>query len=259
VAHTHYDLARVLQERGDAGDEQEAGRHLRISLTICEEVGLPVLQAAVEAVLGGDEAAHQPPAETTSASFRREGEYVSIGFHGSESRIKDSKGMRYLGVLLATPGKEIHVLDLVAGERGVEPATRGVAAERHESLELGESALPVIDRAARVAYERRLADLQEDIDEAERYGDSERAVSARAEHDLLVSELSSALGLGGRDRVAASAAERARVNVTRAIRSALAKIDSHDPTLGQHLDTTIRTGVFCSYNPDPLHPVHWDT
>jgi hypothetical protein len=237
----------------------DAQRHLRRALTICEEVGLPVLQAAVEAALEIEQPTSQPQAEATSAIFRREGEYFSIAFHGSAFKVKDSKGMRYLGALLASPGRETHVLDLVSGERGAEPSTRGVVEERRDDTQLGESALPVIDRAARVAYERRLADLQEDIDEAERYGDSERAESARTEHDFLVSELSSALGLGGRDRVTASAAERARVNVTRAIRSALAKIDSLDPTLGQHLDTTIRTGVFCSYNPDPLHPVHWDT
>jgi hypothetical protein len=51
--------------------------------------------------------------------------------------------------------------------------------------------------------------------------------------------------------VATSAAERARVNVTRAIRSALARIAKHSPALRRHLETTIRTGAFCSYTPDP--------
>ncbi|HJS71182.1 MAG TPA: AAA family ATPase [Acidimicrobiia bacterium] len=259
VAHTHYDLAGALLERGGSSDAVEAQRHLRLALAICEDVGLPVLQSAVESALGANRSTPEPPAETTSALFRREGDYFSIAFNGVDFKIKDSKGMRYLGSLLRSPGKELHVLDLIAGERGVEASVRGIVEARHDDLVVGESSLPVIDRPAREAYERRLADLQDDIAEAERFGDVERVETARTEHDFLVAELSSALGLGGRDRVAASAAERARVNVTRAIRSALAKIDSHDPVLGQHLDTTIRTGVFCSYNPDPLHPVHWDT
>ena len=41
-------------------------------------------------------------------------------------------------------------------------------------------------------------------------------------------EMARAVGLGGRDRRAGSAAERARLNVTRAIKSALQKISEHN-------------------------------
>jgi hypothetical protein len=77
------------------------------------------------------------------------------------------------------------------------------------------------------------------------------------EERALVHELSAALGLGGRDRAAASASERARVSVTRAIRSALDRIGRQDPTLGDHFEATIRTGTFCSYVPDPRIPITW--
>jgi hypothetical protein len=65
------------------------------------------------------------------------------------------------------------------------------------------------------------------------------------------------VGLGGRDRRAASSAERARVNVTRAIRAALGRIAEHSPALGRHLEATVRTGTFCSYVPDPRLPLTW--
>jgi hypothetical protein len=66
------------------------------------------------------------------------------------------------------------------------------------------------------------------------------------------------VGLGGRDRSTASNAERARVSVTRAIRSAIERIGEQNPALGTHLDAAIRTGTYCSYRPDPRAPMAWD-
>ena len=76
---------------------------------------------------------------------------------------------------------------------------------------------------------------------------------------FLADELAAAVGLGGRDRKTGSAAERARVNITRAIRAALARIRAHSPALAGHLDATIHTGTFCSYTPDPRAPITWRT
>ncbi len=76
--------------------------------------------------------------------------------------------------------------------------------------------------------------------------------------EAIAAELSGAVGLGGRDRKAASSAERARVNVTRAFRSALKRISDQDPGLGRYLESCVRTGAFCSYRPDPGRPVEWD-
>ena len=50
--------------------------------------------------------------------FRREGDYWSVAFEGQTVRLRDLKGLRYLARLLADPGREFHVLDLVAVERG---------------------------------------------------------------------------------------------------------------------------------------------
>ena len=65
------------------------------------------------------------------------------------------------------------------------------------------------------------------------------------------------MGLGGRARKAPSDAERARVNVTKAIKAALARIRDQRPALWRHLANTIRTGTFCSYAPDPRVPTTW--
>ncbi len=115
----------------------------------------------------------------------------------------------------------------------------------------------ILDARAKSAYRRRLAEIDDDIDEARALGDIERAAQADAERDFLVRELSQAIGLGGRDRRAASASERARVAVTRAIRYSMGRVDEHHPVLGEHLDRAIRTGTYCVYLPDPRALAGW--
>src|SRR5262249_15465948 len=115
----------------------------------------------------------------------------------------------------------------------------------------------MLDARAKEAYGRRLAEIEEDIEEAQVLGDSERAAQAQLERDFLARELARAVGLGGRDRRASSDSERARASVTRAIRQAMERIHDHHPRLGEHLDRTIRTGTICSYLPDPRVAAAW--
>jgi hypothetical protein len=98
---------------------------------------------------------------------------------------------------------------------------------------------------------------EEDIEDARLLSDSARVAQAEAERDFLIRELSRAVGLGGRDRRAGSASERARVSVTRAVRHALSRIRQHDPPLGEHLDRAIRTGIYCVYLPGSRITASW--
>jgi hypothetical protein len=161
--------------------------------------------------------------------------------------------MRYVARLLADPGREFHVLDLVAAERvhGGSVDAGGTRGLPHWALgDAGE----VIDAQAKDAYRRRLAEIDEDIEQAHTGGDDERAAQAETERDFLVRELARAFGIGGRERRAASGSERARVGVTRAVRHAIARIGEHDARLGEHLSRAVRTGTYCSYLPDPRAP-----
>ena len=66
--------------------------------------------------------------------------------------------------------------------------------------------------------------------------------------------------LNGRDgtpRNQAGEAERARLNVTRAIKSAISRVRDQDASLGHHLDHNIRTGTYCCYEPDAASPLTW--
>jgi tetratricopeptide (TPR) repeat protein len=198
------------------------------------------LQAA-RTVLDRIEVAASAPTETNA--FRREGDYWSVVFEGRTVRVRDLKGMRYLAQLLAHPGREFHVLDLVAAEAG-------------QQMALGDAG-EMLDERAKTAYRRRLAEIEDDIEQARALEDAEREAQADAERDFLVRELSRAVGLGGRDRRAASASERARSGVTRAVRQGIARIGEHHPQLGEHLNRAVRTGTYCAYDPDPGVPGSW--
>jgi hypothetical protein len=116
----------------------------------------------------------------------------------------------------------------------------------------------LLDARAKAAYRARLGELAAELEEAQRWNDPGCASTAAAERDFLLGELARAVGLGGRDRRAASHAERARLNVTRAIRAAMANLARANPALGRHLAATIRTGRYCSYTPDPRAPITWE-
>jgi hypothetical protein len=200
------------------------------------------------------------PAEAASNIFRREGEYWTVCYEGSVVRLKDTKGLRHLARLLAHPGRELHATDLEAADSQAAPAAPAGKSAAGAGLgvrpDLGDAG-ELLDAQAKASYKARLDDLRAELEEAERFHDPARAASARHERDFLVGELARAVGLGGRDRRAASHAERARLNATRAIRAAMANLGRASPSLGRHLAATIRTGRYCCYTPDPRAPIDW--
>ena len=187
-----------------------------------------------------------------------EGDYWSISFEEHTVTLRDLKGLHYLARLLAHPGREFHVLDLVSS--GVAPSATppGTTDPGMTPSGWGDSGL-MLDAQARNAYRRRLEEIDEDLEDARLMSDHGRVAQAEAEHDFLVRELSRAVGLSGRERRAGSASERARVSVTRAVRHAMTRIQAHNPALGEHLDRAIRTGTYCVYLPDTRITASWTT
>lgn len=190
------------------------------------------------------------------ASLVREGEYWTVSHGGRVVRVRHSKGVAHLAQLLASPHREHEALAMTAGR----PSGRLRSGELEDvGLVVGRDADlgPMLDDTAKREYRRRLEDLQREIDDADANHDLERAASARVEHDAIVQQLSTALGLGGRDRRAGSPVERARLNVTRSIRTAIQRIAEHDPALGEHLSRCVRTGRLCTYTPDLNSTIEW--
>ena len=172
--------------------------------------------------------------------------------------LRDLKGLHYLARLLAHPGREFHVLDLVAGGLAPAPNPAGTPDPELTFAGWGDSGV-LLDAQAKNAYRRRLAEIDDDLEDARLLGDNERETQAEAERDFLIRELSRAVGLSGRARRAGSTSERARVSVTRAVRHAISRIRHHHPPLGEHLDRAIRTGTYCVYLPDTRNTASWTT
>jgi hypothetical protein len=250
TAHSRFDLATVLVRRDAPGDRPRAADLSSLALAAARDLGMPALEARI---LAAESGASTPASDGAIGTFRHEGDYWTIAFEGDGFRIKDSKGIAYLARLLERPGQELHALDL-GGSKAVNAASSALGELR---VGTDDGAGPMLDAAAKAAYRTRVDELRSEIAQGEEWNDTERAARARVELEALTSELAAAVGLGGRDRQSASAAERARVSVTRAIRNAIDRLSAESPALGGHLEATIRTGTYCSYTPDPRAPITW--
>jgi tetratricopeptide (TPR) repeat protein len=167
-------------------------------------------------------------AETASreAIFRNEGEFWTMSYLNHTFRLKDMRGLHYLAYLLARPNERFHVRELsaVVGGDALSPAASDPSLHPDR-----EDAPPILDNKAKADYRARLSELHAELDEAERINDTGRAERIRQELEFVNDELSAAIGLGGRDRKMSDPAERRRLRIGKAIRSAVAGIREHDP------------------------------
>jgi len=258
AADARWALARVLDRRGAPDDHAEAAEHRAIAVRLATELG-------IDLPLNGIEPAHReieahsdagststrvevPAAGTDEPTATRDEDGWVLHLDDEVVRVRHSVGLDHLVTLLRSPRTEVHVLDLAGAreaddrdghdDRRLEPA---VAAR-------GRVSESIIDDAARRAYLRRIDQLREELDAADRADDPARSARAQDELDALTAELRRATGLGGRERLVADDGERARVAVTKAIRGTIRRIGERSPVLGAHFEHTVRTGMYCSYD-----------
>ena len=279
TAHTQHDYAQMLLARGGSDAAQRAGELLEDALVTARDLGMKSLAEKIETLkahiaptlasgsavrlqeLRGDlEGARA--GEASASVFRLEGDYWTVWYQGTVLRLKDSTGARYLSCLLRHPHKDVHVFDLVdlianraAHSTGARAAA--VLAETGMHVTRAGDAATVFDSKARAAYKRRLADLRSELEEAKDFNDRGRVERLQAEVAFLSRELAAGFGLNRQHPRASSSVDQARVNVTRAIRRVTQKLLSLHRPLGIHLTNTVRTGLFCSYRPDPRLPISW--
>ncbi len=218
-----------------------------------------MLAAYVGDCNGDDRSPPSPPAtgdqRPATCTLRCEGDVWSITFAGRTHRLKDTRGLRYLAQLFAHPRREFHVNEMVRA--GVaESGASGARVDREQvtAADLGDAG-ELLDREATNQYQRRLAEVREELSEAEANNDVGRRARLHEELAFLLAELASA----GRGRRAASHTERARSAAGKRIHDALKQISVVDPTLGRYLRATVRTGIFCRYTPDPRLHVECET
>ena len=180
------------------------------------------------------------PVPTRTARLERDRDVWRLVCHQESGTLMHIAGMTQLARLLRSPGTEMSADDL-NGSNGTTHTDLG----------------PALDARAKREYRQRINELQAEVDEAEHWADPERAESARRELDALITELRRAVGLGGRDRPHGSGSERARVNVARNVRRAIAAIDKVAPQVAAHLTASVRTGHHCTYAPEPAARIDW--
>ena len=243
-------MARLVVAEGyeSGGHGEQAAFERRLARDALASFGAEVWAERCDALVAG--AARGTPRSSAAvpvpeAVFRAEGDTRTVGWGDSSVVVRDLKGFRYVARLIAEPGREFHAVDLVRLETGAAP---------NQGADVG---VPVLDEAAKDAYRRRLAEIDEDIEDARVANDLGRIDLAERDREYLVAELRRAVGLGGRDRKVLDDAERAHVSVTRSIRYSLDRLAEFAPIVAAHLQQHVRTGTFCSYEPDSLHPVDW--
>jgi tetratricopeptide (TPR) repeat protein len=246
VTRTQHDHARMLLRRRAPGDDARA----HVLLAAAAEEARALGQSALLASIAGltSRSAQQPVAGAAAedACTLERGDGTWAVRHGDlRFVVKDAIGFTYLTMLLRHPGQEIHVRDLVSGASDASaPRAHGDAGE-------------MLDAQARRSYRERLTELRAELEQAEEFNDVGRAAALRDEVAALTDELTRAVGLGGRPRRAGSDVERARINVTRALKRAVDALAAGDAVLGSDLERGLRTGIFCSYTPDPRLPITW--
>jgi tetratricopeptide (TPR) repeat protein len=179
--------------------------------------------------------------------FRKEGEYWKTAYEGGSANVRERGGMRFIALLLARPGEDIPAIEMFATHSagaGISPAQDGLRA----ASDLGDAG-EEFDARALSEYRRRITEVESEIEAAETSHDSGAVARARAEREMLSQEIASGTGLHGGLRRAASHRERARVNVTRQIKSAIDAVRKVNPPLGRHLANSIYTGSSCRYAP----------
>jgi hypothetical protein len=224
VAQIAFELGSVLLR---AGREREARALLEESARIARELDMPGLLRSLQPA-----APAAPPTAAFVLTMTRRGDVWSIERGAAPARVKDSRGMRMLARLVDQPGQELHVLALASDD----------ATSTSES-----NAGEVIDERARKVYRARLLALDAELEQAEAAADAARSARLERERSALAAELARAVGLGGRARLSGSSTERARVNVQKRIKEAIARVHDVDAALGQFLEAHVSTGTFCCF------------
>jgi len=227
------DAAEVLARRAAPNDAPRGRALVRRVAEQAAEMGMDSAVARADALLGRLDGTPRPVRRPSGvplrAGLRREQDVWLLEYDGRSVCLQNAKGLHHLATLLERPGTAVAAL-LLAQDATTDRPPPG----------------------ALVSYRAQAQDLREELAEAQGFNDPERISHVRQQLERLAAEV------GRADGATSAASERARINVTRAIRAAVHRIAEQEPDLGHLLRGTVRTGASCRYEPDPGLPLTWE-
>lgn len=175
------------------------------------------------------------------------GEWTLHQHDDSARSLGGLKGLRALRELVLHPHQFIHAITL-------SQVIEGTTGE----LLVGDGELPAhLDEVAVGQFRRRVEKIRVELDRADRRGDVARSSRLQTELDALTDRLLGAEGFGGRAMHDPTNADRARVNITKHVKRSIDRVASVDRELGQHLRSSISTGMHCVYAPAVNSDIRW--
>ena len=189
--------------------------------------------------------------------FLLKGEYCEITFNQKTVNLRNTKGIRYIAYLIQNQNKSIHVSELF---RAVNPPdtsqtnytlscmTEDVLASEGFSLSNLDDNVELLDKKTIEELGLRIEQLNDGMEEAKEFGDFEECERLETDKDRIITYLSANMGLGGKSRTSNNLFEKIRKSIQKRIRVDLIKIHCSSPEFAEHLQTTLKTGMFCEYH-----------
>ena len=191
--------------------------------------------------------AHRTSAMTKSIklTFRRHGAVWEFNDGREPFGLPHLKGFLEIARLLGCPRQPVHSKKLENPELLVNAAHPGPTDE-------------IVDDAAVRDYQARVRSLEGALSMMTGKGGHSSKERIAGEIEFLARELRKVQGLKGRKRHFPTEDERARVRVTKHIATAIERIAEYSPSLAHHLKASIRTGMYCCYQPPPDDNIEWE-
>lgn len=167
----------------------------------------------------------------------------AVGFGGKTVRLRDSLGLKYLACLIASKRLPIDAAILKAAAIGRPPVKP-------------DDGFAVFDKQGWEECRAKYFDLVAELEEASACNDIARQQRLQEHMGVLVGELQSARGLGGRDRKKKDQSDSIRTAVKNAIDRTVKILAKKHPELAHHIDISVTTGQTLKY--DPVPDVEWD-
>jgi hypothetical protein len=175
------------------------------------------------------------PEIASANAFRLVGENYEIRFDGRQFSLTDSVGLWYLREFLSHPGRTFDPVELEVSRTGVRA--------RSSNSPMGE----MFDEDARRQYAKHLAELDEELAEAESFGDLGRIEQVQTQRQAILDHVSKSMRLGGKARIVTDAG-KARKNIRQQVKRDIDRIAKASSVLADHLAGAFRGDPLC-YSP----------